>query len=208
MRIEKSRVLLKKYIFFGIICAVCQTLYAQTSPLPVLEQTANQIIDTLKTHQSQLKTDPNIVNQVIQRYLLPHVDVVGMSRSVLGREAWMKATPAEKTDFTQVFTKLVIRTYASPLRDYSGETIKFLPIRGSYETRFVRVNSVISRPNGQNIPLSYQLVWQNNQWKIYDLNVEGVSLLQSFRSQFGNMLQHSTLRDLILHMQKMPKKGS
>ena len=198
---------LKKYKLFVIMCALCQTIYAQTSPLPMLEQASHQIIDTLKAHQSQLKTDSSIVNQAIQRYLLPHVDVVGMSRSVLGREAWGRATPAEKKDFTQVFTKLVIRTYATPLAEYSGETIKFLPIRGTVETKFVRINSVIYRPNGQQIPLSYQLIWQNNQWKVYDLNVEGVSLLQSFHSQFGNMLQHSTLRELISHMQQMPKKG-
>ena len=205
MKLQKTRVLLKKYGMFVIICALCQTSYAQTSPLPMLEQASSQIIDTLKANQSKLKADPNIVNQAIQRHLLPHVDVVGMSRSVLGRDVWMKATMVDKQDFSKVFTKLVIRTYATPLSEYSGETIKFLPMRGTYKTRFVRVNSIISRPNGQNIPLSYQLIWQNNQWKVYDLNVEGVSLLQSFRTQFSSMLQRSTLRELITHMQQMHK---
>ena len=137
--------------------------------------------------------------------MLPNVDVNGMSRSVLGRQAWNKATANEKKEFTQAFTRLVIRTYASPLAEYSGETVKFMPLADSADSRFTRVNSVISRSNGQRIPLSYNLVAKNGQWKIYDLSVEGVSLLQSFRSQFGQVLQNSSMHDLIAQMNQNKK---
>ena len=123
-----------------------------------------------------------------------------MSRSVLGRQAWSRATPNEKKEFTSAFTQLVIRTYASPLAEYSGETVQFLPQHGAVDSRFTRVSSVISRSNGQRIPLSYNLVSKNGQWKIYDLSVEGVSLLQSFRSQFGQVLQNASMKDLIAEM--------
>ncbi len=178
---------------------------AESSPVPMLEETAQQIIANLKANQSRLKHDPSIINQAIRTYLLPHIDVQGMSRSVLGRQAWMKATAAEKQAFSQEFTQLVIRTYASPLAEYSGETVAFTPVRGSVDAHFIRVNSVISRPNGQHIPLSYNLVSKSGQWKIYDLSVEGVSLLQSFRTQFSDILQHGSMRDLINQMQ-MNKK--
>ena len=177
----------------------------QASPVPMLENTATQIIDTLKKNQASLKGNHQIVYHAIERYLLPNVDVNGMARSVLGRQAWTKATAAEKSEFTQAFTQLVIRTYASPLSGYSGETVKFQPFAGSTDGRFARVNSVISRPNGQHIPLSYNLVSKNGQWKIYDLSVEGVSLLQSFRSQFAQALQNSTMRDLIAQMRQNKK---
>ncbi len=190
--------------FNAIILAVSmlftQALWAQSSPVPMLENAATQIIDTLKKNQASLKLNHQIVYHAIERYLLPNVDVVGMSRSVLGRQAWNKASAAEKTEFTHAFTQLVIRTYASPLADYSGETVAFLPLRASADSRFTRVNSVISRSNGQHIPLSYNLVSKNGQWKIYDLSVEGVSLLQSFRSQFGQVLQNSSMKDLLAQM--------
>ena len=140
------------------------------------------------------------INQAIQRYLLPHVDIDGMSRSVLGRQVWTKATASEKQAFSQVFTELIIRTYASPLAEYSGETVSFMPVRGEIEGHFLRVNSVISRPNGQRIPLSYNLVSKSGDWKIYDLSVEGISLLQSFKLQFANILQRGTIKDLINQM--------
>lgn len=179
-----------------------QALFAQSSPIPMLENTANKITSTLKENRTNLKNNHQIIQQAVKRYLLPVVDVTGMSRSVLGRQAWSKATPEEKRQFTNEFTQLVIRTYSSPLAEYSDETVKFLPLRGPIAGRFVQVNSVIVRSSGPNIPLSYSLVSKNGQWKIYDLSVEGVSLLQSFRSQFGQVLQNSNMQDLIKQMRK------
>ena len=192
-------------IFFVISMAFTQAMWAQSSPVPMLENSATQIIDTLKKNKVSLKSNHQIVYQAIERYLLPNVDVNGMSRSVLGRQAWNKASATEKKEFTNAFTKLVIRTYASPLAEYSGETVAFQAIRGPVDGRFTRVTSVISRPNGQRIPLSYNLVSKHGQWKIYDLSVEGVSLLQSFRSQFGNVLQNSSMHDLIAQMNQAKK---
>lgn len=189
-------------ILFSGLCFIHVCAWSQTSPIPMLEQAANQIITTLKQHQGRLKNNTQVIHQAVERYLLPIVDVNGMSRSVLGRQAWGKANMAEKKQFVETFTQLVIRTYASPLTEYTNETIKFLPLRGEADGRFVRVNSVIIRPNGQRIPLTYSLVSKNGQWKIYDLSVEGVSLLQSFRSQFSQVLQRSNMQELLKQMKQ------
>jgi len=195
-----------KLIGIGLALLLTQNIWAQNSPVPMLQDTANQILDTLKQNKSSLKNNPQVIFNAVERHLLPKVDVAGMSRSVLGRQVWMKATPAERSQFSQAFTQLVIRTYASPLAEYTDETVKFLPIRGSVDSRFIRVNSVIVRSNGNNIPLAYSLVAANGQWKIYDLSVEGVSLLQSFRTQFSQALQNSNIQDLIKQMRERSNK--
>lgn len=179
--------------------------YAETSPVPMLQQTAQKIIETLKANQTRLKSDERIVNNTIQTYLLPHIDIEGMSRSVLGRKVWSESSVADKRAFTLVFTDLIIRTYAAPLAEYSGETVSFMPLRGAIDGRFVRVNSIINRPSGQRIPLAYNLVLKSGDWKIYDLSVEGVSLLQSFRLQFSGVLQQGTMQDLIKQMREHRK---
>ncbi|TAL64097.1 MAG: ABC transporter substrate-binding protein [Legionella sp.] len=199
MRILKS-------ILFVACIAISQSLIAQSSPIPMLERAANGIIGTLKENKSSLKRNPSIIFKAVENNLLPNVDVVGMSRTVLGREAWNKASAAERANFSNAFTRLVIRTYSSPLAEYSDETVQFLPIRGSLQAKFLRVNSVIVRSSGQNIPLSYSLVDKNGQWKIYDLSVEGVSLLQSFRSQFAAALKNSNINDVINQMEKQQLK--
>lgn len=198
-----------KLILLVACVAMSQVIVAQTSPVPMLEQAANDIIATLKDNKSSLKSNPNIIYKAVEAHLLPNVDVIGMSRSVLGRQAWNKASPAERVQFSNAFTRLVIRTYSSPLAEYSDESVQFLPLRGSLNSRFMRVNSVIVRSQGQNIPLSYSLVSKNGQWKIYDISVEGVSLLQSFRSQFAQALQNSSIHEVINQMKnKQIKKAS
>lgn len=194
-----------KLVFLSTAMLMSQLIYAGTSPLPMLEQTASQIIATLKQNKSSLKSDPKIIHSAVRQYLLPNVDVAGMSRSVLGRQAWNAASARERDEFSKAFTQLVIRTYATPLSEYSDEQIKFLPQRTAIQGRFTRVNSVIIRSNGQNIPLSYSLISKNGQWKIYDLSVEGVSLLQSFHNQFGQLLQNSSMHELIEQMNKKDK---
>jgi len=192
---------LKSIVVLICICFTSLT-WAQSSPLPMLEKTANQIINTLKSNRSHLKSNNDIIFNAVEQHLLPNVDVRGMSRSVLGRNAWRKATPTQRKAFSKQFTKLVIRTYASPLAEYTDESVKFYPIRGSMNKRFLRVKSEIVRSNGPNIPLNYSLVSKKGQWKIYDLSVEGVSLLQSFRSQFAQSLQNSNIQNLINELKK------
>lgn len=198
-----------KTILLFVCMSLSQVLLAQPSPVPMLENSANQIISTLKANKANLKSNPSIIYNAVETYFLPNVDVAGMSRSVLGRQIWQKASPAERAQFSKVFTQLVIRTYSSPLAEYKDETVQFLPIRGSLNSRFLRINSVIVRSEGQNIPLSYSLVAKDGQWKIYDISVEGVSLLQSFRSQFAQVLQNSNINEVIKQMQqKQTKKGA
>ncbi len=194
-------------VFFTCMLTLGGNLWASDSPVPMLEGSANNILVTLKENKQNLKGNQHIIFQAVERYLLPNVDVLGMSRSVLGRQAWNKASALERAEFSKVFTKLIIRTYASPLAEYTDETVTFSPVRGSLAGRFVRVNSRIVRTHANSIPLTYSLVSKNGQWKIYDLSVEGVSLLQSFRSQFAQALQNSNMSDLIKQMREHGSKS-
>lgn len=191
-----------------LLMTVSTAIFAQESPVPNMERVAAQVLDELKQNKSRLKNNPQIVYNVVKKHFLPQVDVEGMSRSVLGRQAWNQATPVERKQFAEAFTNLVIHTYASPLTEYTDEQVKFLPSRHSGNDRFMRVNSLIIRSQGQNIPLNYSLVLKNGSWKIYDMSVEGVSLLQSFKSQFAQALQNSTMRELIQQMEQKRKKAA
>jgi phospholipid transport system substrate-binding protein len=185
-------------VFFLSITALA---WSATSPVPMLETTAGNMVEVLEKHKTVLKTNPGIVRQTVRDYLLPHIDMRGMARSVLGRAAWVRATETEQQRFTKAFTDLVVRTYSAPLAEYSDEKIMFLPERAAPNGRFTRVNSVIIRPSGQKIPLSYSLVLKKDTWKIYDFSVEGVSLLQSFKTQFGQMLRTSDMNTLIAELE-------
>lgn len=185
-------------MFFGFNPAV----FAAEEPVAMLNHVADQMVMVLKKHQASLQSNPTIVHAAVEQYLLPHVDLMGMSRSVLGRAEWLKASEGEKRNFSHAFKELVIRTYGNSLAKYQGETIVFHPIRGGVQGKFVRVTSEIQRLSGPPIALNYSLVAKNGQWKVYDLTVEGVSLLQSYHSQFKEALQRQTLSELIQQLKK------
>ena len=184
---------------FLLVIFISGTVFAASSPLTMLQTTSNQMLAALKKERPNLEKDPAIVHRLINKYLLPHVDIKGMSRSVLGRQAWKNTTSSQRLAFSKEFTNVVINTYSSAINAYTDETIKFYPIRGGYKNKSkVQVNSKITRPDGPAVPVSYRLILMNGEWKVYDLNVEGVSLLQSFRSQFAEELsQGKTVPDLI-----------
>lgn len=189
----------------GLSLMMSASLYAAEAPDVMLEQAATHMMQTLKANQTRLKTDPHWVEGAVREYLLPHVDVTGMSRSVLGRQAWNQATLPEREAFSKAFTALVIRTYAAPLSHYAGETITFSHDVAS-DGKFAHVQSLIVRPNGQRIPLMYALVLKEDTWKVYDLSIEGVSLLQSFRNQFSQALQESNMNTLISKMKQQESR--
>lgn len=171
---------------------------AASSPVPMLEKMANQVITALQQQKANLKSNPRVVYTIIDDILLPQIDVNGMSRSVLGRNIWNSLTASQKQRFNKEFTRLVVRTYAGALAEYTNEKVQFYPLRGNIAgQRRVQVNSRIIRRDGPQIRLSYRVILLGQQWKIYDMSVEGISLLQSFRTQFANELSQGSFNDLL-----------
>ncbi len=184
------------FTFFGLL--ICTMAWAISSPVDLLQNTSNQLISALQRNQATLKTKPQIVYGIVNQILLPHVDVMSMSSKALGRDAWLRATPAQKQAFAQQFVTLLIRTYSSALAQYTNERVNFLPLRGDYNNQSrVQVKSVIVRESGPSINLSYRMMRVDGQWMLYDFSVDGVSIIESFRSQFVEELQHSGIDGLI-----------
>ncbi|MGB6977372.1 MAG: ABC transporter substrate-binding protein [Gammaproteobacteria bacterium] len=172
-------------------------------PLAMLKQTSSQMLSALKQNRPQLKGNTALVHRIVVKILLPHVDLDSMSRAVVGRSYWSQATPAQQSQFKKEFTDTVIRTYATAISSYDEEQIKFYPIRGfSPGQTQAQVRSDIIRKNGQVIPVSYRLILKNGQWLVYDFSVEGVSLVQSYQSQFAGVLSQSGFNGLLARLKQ------
>lgn len=177
---------------------------AAEDPITMLQSLADQMIDGLKSNKASLKTNPSFVYSLARKVVVPHADLTEMSKRVLPPNIWNSASNRQKAEFEKEFTTLLVRTYASALSAYSDQTIKFYPIRGGINGKTnLKVDSQIIRSDGPAIPVSYKVLLNNSQWKVYDMLVEGVSLLESFRSQFSNKLSQGNIdsltRDLATH---------
>lgn len=202
-----------RYLSFILLCCVSASVFAATpNPVSMLKGTTSKLISALKQNRSKLRSQPSYVYKIVDKVLLPQVDTIVMAQSVLGRTGWRKATPAQRREFTNEFTNTVIRTYASALSAYTNEKVVFSPLRGGYQGRqVIQINSKIMRQNGPPVAITYSVILRNGKWKIFDLNVEGISLLQSFRSQFSAQLSGGDsmakiIQNLKNHNTKIGKK--
>ena len=174
------------------------TAQAAEDPVNMLQSVADQMIASLKKNQVTLKENPSLVYSLANRIIVPHADLSEMSMRVLPPQTWNSASATQRREFAKEFTTLLVRTYASALAEYKNETVKFFPVRGGYEGKStVRVNSQIVRSNGPSISVVYSLVAKSGQWRLYDMTVEGVSMLESFRSQFSDQLARGDITSLI-----------
>lgn len=174
---------------------VCSVVFA-ASPTELIQTTADRVVHALNKGRGNLSNSR--IHGIIRQNLLPKVDVNAMSRSVLGRRIWNSASGSQRSRFKNEFVSLVINTYSSALRQYTNEKVKVYPLRGDAANRSrVLVRSKIIRKNGPSIPLNYRLVRRGSGWRIYDMSVEGVSMVQSFRSQFAGELSRGSLEQLI-----------
>jgi phospholipid transport system substrate-binding protein len=185
-----------------MLCAAmsCWSIAANAQPDPVvmLQSVADQMISGLKANKATLKTNPGYVYSLSRRLIVPRADLTEMSKRVLPPQTWNQATPSQRAQFQKEFTTLLVRTYGSALASYKDETIQFYPVRGGYAGKSsVKVDSQVIRSEGPSIPISYRLFYNGSQWKLYDLVVEGVSLLESFRSQFADKLSQGDIQSLI-----------
>lgn len=185
-------------LFLSAFIAMMPRVAAAQDPVGMLNSVAKQMIASLKAREMTLKTNPSQVYSLAYRLVVPHADLDYMSKRVLPPQTWNQASSGQRAQFKHEFTTLLVRTYASALADYTDQTVRFYPVRGGYGGRStVQVNSEIVRTDGPSIPVNYSLVLEGSQWKLYDMTVEGVSMLESFRSQFADKLSEGNITTLI-----------
>ncbi len=196
-------IILALLILFSVGFSMHANAQPASSPVNVIQTTSDQVLAQLRAKKSSIGKNPQIAYNIITRVAVPHFDKVGMTRSVLGRNNWRKANKTQRQQFVKEFTAMVTRSYAKALSEYTNETVKVHPLRGSYANKKrVKVKSTIIRPGAPSIPVSYSLVRTKTGWKIYDFSVEGVSMLRSLRNQFDAQIASKGLDGTLQTLRK------
>lgn len=196
------------FIFLmSFFCLGISAVSAKEAPDALLKRLTEEIISELRQQDKVLKQDPNQIYVIVDRVLVPYIDWHTMAQWVIGRNAWGKATASERTRFSNEFKDLLIRTYASTLRAYNNQKIEYLPVRGGIQGKQkVIISSRIIESGKDPIKVTYRLVDKGERWKVYDISIEGVSLLKGFQSQFETQIQQGGLEALIDHLHKHNEK--
>lgn len=186
---------------FGWMAMTSAYAVNQGDPVGMLQYIADNMISGLKAHKATIKSNPQEVYNLAYKFVVPYADLPAMSKDVLSPQKWNQASPEQRMSFQREFTTTVIRTYASALTSYQDQTVRFFPVRGGTQgMRTVEVNSQILSSQHDPINVSYRLVRNGSVWRLYDMSVEGVDMLESFREQFADILSNGNMDQLLQRM--------
>jgi phospholipid transport system substrate-binding protein len=215
----KFYVLLVTFVFLliGVVLAEPQTTPVSTAdqaaipatpedPVKMLQDVSNNVLQALRTRKDH--SDIKGVYSLVDKYILPYADFDEMSQWVAGRKIWSKASEQTKQAFMDAFKVLVVRTYATALNSYTNEKVDFGKQKLDLNKDRIQVTSTIVRTDAkkENIRVDYRLLKKDNKWYVYDIIIEGVSILQGFQAQFSNEIKQKGLEKVTAQIQQLNRE--
>jgi phospholipid transport system substrate-binding protein len=161
----------------------------------IVRETTEKVLEALRSEGDTLKDDPKRLHAIIEQLILPHFDFRQMSQWVLGPH-WRNASAEQRDAFVEQFEALLVRTYSSALVDYRNQRVNYLPARERSADE-VTVRAIINQGGGPTIPIAYEMYRSDTGWKVYDVAIDGVSLVINYRSSFGHEIRRNGIDGLI-----------
>lgn len=174
-------------------------------PVHLLERTSAEVIKILREDHELLKKEPERVYKIVDDYILPHLDDVTMAKLALGKN-WRLATNEQKLAFVNEFRNLLVRTYSKSLIEFKDQEIKYFPLTLAADEIKTSVRAEVIQPGGPSIPMSYRMRIKNNAWKVYDIKIDGISLVTSYRGTFTQEIRKSGIEGLLEYMREQNSK--
>jgi len=171
--------------------------HAQSSKAPdvLIKEVSTDVLDSLRADKSIKQCDVQKIIALVDQKVMPHVDFQRMTSASVGRY-WREATPEQQKQLQDQFKILLVRTYSGALAQVQDQTVELKPSRSNPDDKEVVVRTEV-KGRGDPIQLDYRLEQTPNGWKIYDVNVLGVWLVQSYRSSFAQEIGTNGVDGLI-----------
>ena len=182
----------------ALLLSVAGMARAETAPEELVRATADQILAEIKANRDVYAKDYAKLYKMADEKVLLHFDFRRMSQWVLGR-FWREATPEQRERFTSEFRDLLVGTYSQALLNYTDQKIVYLPVQRKPDDTEVTVKTEVKQTGGQpNIPIHYSFYKnKDGAWKVYDITIEGVSLVTNYRSVYATKIREKGMDALI-----------
>lgn len=186
---------MKKWWMACAMWLVSGVAFAGVAPDQLVKKTADDVIEVIKSDKDIQAGNQQKIFALAEEKILPNFDFEKVSRLVLGKN-WTKATPEQQSAFQAEFKTLLLRTYATALSKYKNQTIEYKPFRLDPAAETATVKTAIQQPGGEPIAVDYTLSKKGDDWKVYDIVIESVSLVTNYRSQFAQEIRQNGLDSL------------
>ncbi len=178
---------------------------AVEAPDVLVKNTTEKMLAAMDEKSKDLEEDPSLIYSLVSEIVLPHFDFVRMSRSVLAKN-WKSASREQKLGFVRAFRDLMVRTYAVALLEYTNQKIHVLPVKMKAGDKNVTVRMEVLQNGKPPVIINYRLGLKKKGWKVYDITVDGVSLIANYRTSFAAEIKQQGLDALIARLEKRNEK--
>lgn len=173
----------------------------ELGPDELVRKVTADVLEAIKSDKELQAGDRKKSLALAEAKILPHVDFREATQIAMGR-SWRDATTAQQAELVDQFRQMLVRIYSSSLDVYRGQTMRVLPVRMSPGATEARVRNQYIREGRPPVAVDYSMVKTPTGWKIYDVSVEGISLVLTYRSEFENIVRNSGIDGLIKRMQE------
>jgi len=173
-------------------------------PQELVENSAKRMLVELDANRPMYAKDPAKLDALVANVLLPNFDTEYAARLVLG-QTWRTATPEQRKRFVDAFYHSLLRNYGSALVDFTADRFNILPYRGDPNDTMATVRTEVKRSNGDKVPVNFSLRKTDGVWKAWDVVIEGISYVKSFRTDFGAEIQQKGLDEVINRLETSQK---
>ena len=180
----------------GLVMLSSFAVAAVSDPQQMVRETGDRVLAEVTARKAELEARPELIYPLVESTVLPHFDFREMSQSALGR-FWRDASEDQKAGITREFRELLVRTYASALLGYSGQQIEYLPAQIPADATNVMIPTRITSAGAPPVPINYRLKLEDSRWMVYDVVIDGVSLITNYRSQFAAVVRRNGIDGLI-----------
>jgi len=176
------------------------------SPQELVENSAKRMLAELDANRAIYKGDARKLDALVGNVLLPNFDTEYSARLVLG-QSWRTATAEQRKRFVDAFYHSLLRNYGAALIDFTGDRFVILPYKGDPNDTTATVRTEVKRSTGDKVPVNFSLRRTPEGWKAWDVVIEGISYVKSFRTDFASEIQQRGLDDVITRLEKEGKVG-
>jgi len=187
----------KHIIGFLLILPLVAFGSTATTPDGFLKDSVREVSLFIADNKEQLDTDDTFLRDKMNDIVIPKLDIVFMSKLILGKKNWVSSSNDQKEQFQEAFKGLMVRTYMKSLSAFDGEKIKFLPYIPGKRANIAKVKSIYLLSEGE-LPVNYRLIFNKPKgWRVFDIIIDGVSLLKNYRSDFRAHIESHGIDSLI-----------